>query len=261
MTWVHYHSPKGISGEAAGLDEGFNEVQVNEESSEDEEDLASYQEDPICDIVLENAKITINRLYKLSFKIRNPATRLGFSKARSYRAIDEETGEDVMEWYAYFDLRHVAEIIARHWRISPEECEKHELVQRLARANTNRRRQFGQWRRHKLKLESIAKVIKNPEGNKSNIRATPSLLEIPQGSEKGALSLPSAATRFDENNVDLNDTASSISTSTFAIPTEDEDNDICIPPLPGKLCTGKEFECPFCHILCSTRSSERIAWE
>ena len=68
-----------------------------------------------------------------------------------------------------------------------------------------------------MKLESIAKVIKNPEGNKSNIRATPSLLEIPQGSEKGALSLPSAATRFDENNVDLNDTASAISTSTFAI--------------------------------------------
>lgn len=100
----------------------------------------SYKADSISTIVLENAKLIIDRLYKLSFKIRNPATRLGFPRVRSYCAIDGETGVNLMKRYACFDLRHVAEIMAIYWRMSPEERENRDLVLRLARANTNRRR-------------------------------------------------------------------------------------------------------------------------
>lgn len=259
---VQAHTPKGGSNQAAGLKRDSNEAQASDESSEDEEDLMSYQEGSISGIVLENAKLMIDRLYKLSFKIRNPATRLGSSKARSYRALDEETGVDLMEQYACFDLGHVAEIVAPHWGMSPGECEGHDLVQRLAKANTNRRRQLGQWRRHKLKLESVGNgfvlmVNKNP-----NLVAGSSLSHIPQGSQKGALSLPSTATKLDENTINLDDNASAISSSTYAIKaTEDDEHNLNIPPLPEKLCTDKEFECPYCHILCSSRLSNKMAWE
>ena len=200
-------------------------------------------------IVLENARLTIDRLYKLSFKIRSPATRLGFSKARNYREIDGETGVDLMDWYVTYDLRHVTEIIARYWGSSQEECESHELVQRLARANTHRRRQFGHWRRHGLKLESAF------------AQAIPMLSHVPQGSVKSAHSLPSTATKLDESNVNLSDTASinSFSTSTSLNP-EDNENEISIPPLPETFRTGTNFECPYCHVLCSKRMFDKRLW-
>lgn len=259
---VQAHTPKGVSDQAAGLKRDSDEAHASDESSEDEEDLMSYQEASISGIVLENAKLMIDRLYKLSFKIRNPATRLGSSKARSYRALDEETGVDLMEQYACFDLWHVAEIVAPYWGISPEECESHDVVQRLAKANTNRRRQFGQWRRHKLKLESVGTGFVQMINKNPNLVAGPSLLHIPQGSQKGALSLPSTATKLDEKNINLDDNASAISSSTYAIKfTEENENNVGVPPLPEKLCTDKEFECPYCHILCSSRLSNKIAWE
>ena len=222
----------------------------------------SYQEDPISSALLENAKLIIDRLYKLSFKIRSPATRLGFSKARDYRAIDEETGVDVMRRYAYYDLRHVTEIMAQYRQISPVDCENHDLVRRLARANTNRRRQFGQWRRHQMKMENVGKVFVPERKRKYNTNAASSLSKSLRGPEKGAPSLPSTATKLDESNVDLNDTASAISTSTYAIKfTEDNNNGVNIPPLPEKLRTGNEFECPFCYVLCSRHVASKSLWE
>lgn len=227
----------------------YDENQDSDESSESEEALMSYHEDSISTIVLENARLIIDRLYKLSFKIRSPVTRLGFSKARDYREIDEETGVDLMEWYVTYDLRHVTETIARYWGTSQEDCENHVLVQRLARANTHRRRQFGHWRRHWLKLESAF------------AQATPMLSDAPQSSVKGAYSIPSTATRLDERNVNLNDTASVNSSSTYTISSpEDDENEISIPQLPETFRTGTNFECPYCHVLCSKRMSDKRSW-
>ena len=259
MAVIQPHTLRQGSDQASGADHGCDDDQASDESSEDEEALMSYQEDSISTIILENARLMIDRLYKLSFKIRDPATRLGYSKVRTYRAIDEETGADLMQWYASFDLRHVAEIMARYWRTSPEECEKYDLVQRLARANTNRRRQFGSWRRHKLKLESVEKVYAQTMEDETNVEAASTLLNVSQGPENDTFSLPSTATRLDENNIKFDDTVSD-STSTISF-TEDDKNNTDIPPLPGTLCTGKDFECPFCHILCSKRVSNQTAWE
>lgn len=209
----------------------------------------SYQEHSISTIILENARLIIDRLYKLSFKIRRPAMRLGFSKARNYREIDGETGMDLMDWYVAYDLRHVTEIIAPFWGSSQEECESHELVQRLARANTHRRRQFGHWRKHGLKMESAF------------AQAIPMLSNIPQGSVKSANSLPSTATRLDERNFNLSDTASVNSFSTYTSSyLEDDENEISIPPLPDTLRTGTNFECPYCHVLCSKRMFDKRLW-
>ena len=263
MSVLQPHTPpEKAFDQAIRQDKNFDKAYASDESSEDEDALTSYQEDPISTALLENARLIIDRLYRLSFKIRNPATRLGFSKARDYRAIDEETGVDVMQRYAYYDLRHVTEIMARYRQMSPVECENLDLVRRLARANTNRRRQFGQWRRHRMKMESLGKVFVQETKGKYNTEAAPHLSKSPRDSEKGALSLPSTATTFDENNIDLNDTASAISTSTYAVIfTEDNDKDVSIPPLPEQLRTGKDFECPFCHVLCSRHVAGKTLWE
>ena len=131
--------------------DGDSEDSESDESSENEFS-SSYQQDSISAIVLSNAKLIVDRLYKLSFKIRDPATRFGFSGARDYCEIDKETGLDLMGLYTSLDLRHVSEVFAKHWQSPREECENHYLVQRLAKANTYRRRQFGQWQNQKLKL-------------------------------------------------------------------------------------------------------------
>ena len=262
MAVVQPHAPGEGSVQATGADNGYDEDQASDERSEDEEALMSYQEESISTIVLDNARLLIDRLYKLSFKIREPATRLGYSRVRTYRAMDKETGADPMQRYASFDLRHVAEIMARYWRTTPEECENHDLVQRLASANTNRRRQFGQWRRHKLKLERVEKVYVQTMEDKPNVEAAPTLLNDPQGPEKGAFPLPSTATRVDENNINMDETVSALSDSISTISsTEDDMDNMNIPPLPGTLCADKDFECPFCHILCSKHVSNQTAWE
>lgn len=99
-------------------------------------------------------------------------------------------------------------------------------------------------------------------GNEPSGQKTPVFLTVPPGSEKGAFSLPSTATRIDDKNVNLNDNTSIMSNSTLGfLLTEDDENDISIPPLPEKLCTGKAFECPYCHVLCSRRTSNKMAWE
>ena len=255
-------TPENAFDQGAGLDENNVDATASDESSEDEEALMSYQEDPISTALLENARLIIDRPYKLSFKIRNPVTRLGFSKARGYRAIDVETGVDVMRRYAYYDLRHVAEIMARYQQISPVECENHDLVQRLARANTNRRRQLNQWRRHQMKLNRVDNIFESENKRRHSTEAAPSDYTRPRNAKEGARSLPTTATKLDENNIDLNDNASAISTSTYAfIFTEDNDKGVSIPPLPEKLRTCNEFECPFCHILCSRHIASKTPWE
>lgn len=257
-----HSSPEKAFDEAAGLDQDYDKAYASDESSEDEEALMSYQEVPISIALLENAKLIVDRLYKLSFKIRNPATRLGFSKARNYSAIDEDTGVDLMRRYAYYDWRHVTEVMARYWQMSQVECENHVLVRRLARANTNRRRQFGQWRRHHMKMELVGKLFVPEVKHIYNTKTAPNLSKIPQRPKTGALSLPSTATNFDENNVDLNDTASAISTSTYAVIfAEDNKKGVNIPPLPETLRTGNEFECPLCHVLCSRHVASKTLWE
>ena len=244
------------------VDTDFDMNQGGDESSEDEETLMSYQEESISSIVLESIKLTIDRLYKLAFQVRNPATRIGFSKARDYREIDQDTGVDVMDFYASLDLKHLAEVAAQFWNKSQEECESHYLIQRLARANTHRRRQFGQWRRHKLKQDNAEKVFTQTLKNKPTAQVPPTVTSFNQSSEKKIISLPSTATKLDEGMVNLIDTSSAITSLTSAIEIkEDDENAVNIPPLPKKYCTSEAFECPYCYILCSKRLSKAMAWE
>ena len=255
---------KNPANQIAVVDTEFDMDQGSDTSSEDEETLMSYQGESISSIVLENIRLIIDRLYKLAFQIRNPATRMGLSKARDYRDVDQETGVDIMDCYAFFDLRHLVEKAAQYGNKSRDECESNYLIQRLARANTDRRRQFAYWRRHKLKLDKAEKAVARNPRNKVNaqVRVSLTLLKSHQGSEKNTLSGPSTATRLDEINVNPTDTSSAYTSSSHGTLFKEDDQDtIKIPPLPEKYCSGYAFECPYCYVLCSKRVSKTMAWQ
>ena len=130
------------------------------ELSFDSEDatLDTYKDESIAEIALGNARSIIDQLYRLSFKIRNPATRLGFSGANKHRKVDIETGIDLFDQFAVVDKRNVEEVVADYRNTSPEDCNDDFLVKRLAKANTYRRRQFSHWRKHQAKMARADQV-------------------------------------------------------------------------------------------------------
>lgn len=233
------------------------------EDSEDEESFDSYQAQPLVELAIENIAHVIDRLYRLSFKVRNPATRMGLTKAQAFRQIDQDTGVDLIHRFADYDRNHVEEVF-RHYRpkLTSDEMANHFLAQRLAKANTRRRQQFGQWKRHKSKLQKGEKPAPKLEDMRSLSRKfaesrpfleTP-LLGLPVPSQ------PSTATWLDQSKIALDDNTSVFSTSTYAIFSEEPDAELPVPQLPQKLREEKKFECPYCQVLCSRRTAEKQAW-
>lgn len=84
------HSPGKVSDQATTIDRDYDEGEGSDESSEDEEALMSYQQDSISIIVLENAKLIIDRLYKLSFKIRTLPRSTGTEDEVSMEGTDSK---------------------------------------------------------------------------------------------------------------------------------------------------------------------------
>ncbi|CAD6592621.1 MAG: hypothetical protein ASARMPREDX12_006280 [Alectoria sarmentosa] len=88
------HSPGKISDQATTIDRDYDEGEGSDESSEDEETLMSYQQDSISIIVLENAKLIIDRLYKLSFKIRTLPKSTGTEDEVSMEGTDSKAANE-----------------------------------------------------------------------------------------------------------------------------------------------------------------------
>lgn len=211
-------------------------------------------DEPLATLASDNVRDTIDRLYRLSFRIRNPATRLGFSKAKHYRLMAED-GTDLMESFIAIDLKHVDDLTAKRLKMPPEESRNHFLVQGLARANTNRRQQFGLWRRHRMKVEQSVEQT----GGSKKIDSHNDPGTISQ-QNPDTISQPSTATKIDASKIRLDDSQSIsscwICTSLFS---EHQEQEIIIPRLPDKV-RGKDFECPYCYILCPGRISNGSAW-
>ena len=211
-------------------------------------------DEPLAKLALDNIRDTIDRLYRRSFRIRNPATRLGFSRVRRCRLIAED-GTDLSESVIAIDLKHVDDLMAKRLKMPPEESRNHFLVIRLAKANTTRRQQFGLWRRHRLKVEqqiernrgSTNIAVHNDAGTTSQQRPY-------------TMSHPTTTTKIDES-ICLDETRSAFTSSTStALSKEDQGREIVIPRLPERI-RGRDFECPYCCILCPSRISDGSAWK
>ncbi|KAJ5602040.1 hypothetical protein N7510_011574 [Penicillium lagena] len=226
----------------------------------DEEDLSSYQKEAPTEAVFHNIVSTVDKLYRLAFKIRNPAMRFGLSKAASYSETDLETGRDLIKEFAILDIRHVQEIFRSFGHTDLDRF--HYLIERLGKANTRRRQQFRYWQKRRAKYESSER----PHQTKgTNIIGRPLKLVTNMQMVQPApeSSKPSTATWLNSDAINLDDNASAISSSsTFtSISNELNGDQAGIPPPPAVDLSAKEFECSFCCIICPRKTMATKAWE
>jgi hypothetical protein len=231
------------------------------EDDSEEEDFDSYQDQSLAQVYLDGVVSLIDRLYRVSFKIRNPAMRIGFSKALTYHEVDENTGVDLIDQYKQADLSHLQELFSYYHHASPKDYENHFLVHRLAKANIHRRQQFRYWRKRKAKFERIREPILDQDAQSTLQRiGVHNMIDAAQI----AHSQPSTATRLDVTKVDLDDDRSVISTSTHVIMANDNDEDRdqpFFPEPPKKALRTKEFECPYCFTMCPNKMLAKKAWK
>ncbi len=170
-------------------------------------------------MLLDDVRDLLDRLYKVSTKIRNPSTRLGLSKALRHKEIDRETDVDLLRAMEPFDRDYIRSLFLQYQRdkvllehptvelslgdrgnkgcegddqirdpicaIISSQGQDSYLVLRLARANTRRRQQFAYWKMHREKLIQ-------------HTRASVSLSGIPSSGEESALQSQSHQLRRSE---------------------------------------------------------------
>ncbi|CAG8015090.1 unnamed protein product [Penicillium olsonii] len=227
----------------------------------DSEDFSSYQMESLSEAFLVNMQSTIDRLYNLAFKIRNPAMRIGLSKATTYSEIDPETKMDLIKEFEQRDLRHVEEIFRSfgHPDLSPSQY----LIKRLARANTRRRQQFRYWnkRRANYAVAERPHQTKNPKPSLERPLQSQSERTVLQPTSESLKA--STATWLDDRKVNLDDDVSVITSSStvFSMSTERDGDKAAIPPPPMVNASVKEFECPLCCIICPRKTLKQKAWQ
>ena len=150
--------------------------------SEDSGDDSHTETD--LDLLLDGVRDPIDRLYKVSTKIRNPSSRLGSSRAATYQQIDEDTGVDFLRAVEEADHDHIRSLFLQYQKIRAlQEAETVEanlmpdsennddgvwepirtvlaqhravdsyLIRRVAKANVRRRQQFAYRKVHREKL-------------------------------------------------------------------------------------------------------------
>lgn len=263
---------------------------LSNDSSEDESEIEN--EDRVFATELSQHMLTVidilADLYKLSFRIRNAATRTKSLKPILYKEIDEETRVDKFEEYAYYDRNHVLETFKQLrkdaaermskilFETSEEEPEGMYLVERLAITITKRRRALCYWQRHAKKLLDASDVLK---GDNEAVHALPQSSSVPKGGiahlnagqlrqrhqsvaassvvEQSILS-GTEATRYDPKLDDSLDTQSVISYASTAFDVHG--NTVDLPPAPVAASRESEFVCPYCGIVCPSRHGKKHAW-
>ena len=262
----------------------------NDNGDDSDEYLDDYEEESQLASSLESAGDIINRLYRLSTKIRDPGTRLAPTKAYNYSVVDPDTGIDLVEQWTVFDTKHIEELLwdfrtddsipytteddpVRDRTHRPRNLDDNDLIllKRLAKANTLRRKQFGQWRRHRDKVnhETIRARRQRHDlpsrrpGSRSitGYTAAPSDVLEPAKSST-TVSRPTTATLLPAFELKDFDTAVSTTSSRTTAPhaerTEDDVADV--PPLPPRLAKERFFICPYCFLVCSKSSASPKQW-
>lgn len=156
---------------------------------ENTEEGGSEDQESDIDLLFDSVKDPIDRLFKVSTRIRNPSSRLGSSKALRHQQIDQDSGIDLLRAIEHFDHDYISSLflqyrklkaVEEHETAKPSEntdgkdednfvweplrtvlSQYHEevtngteplIVRRIARANVRRRQQFAYWRQHRDKL-------------------------------------------------------------------------------------------------------------
>jgi hypothetical protein len=112
--WNRSNDTPGDIGKHSGFG-GLQDHGVYQDGESDMDDAGGSDAESESDIelLLDSVKDVIDRLYKLSTKIRNPSTRLASSKAQRFRQIDDETGIDLLQTFEHYDYDFVRSIFFR----------------------------------------------------------------------------------------------------------------------------------------------------
>ena len=180
-------------------DNGSDRDDDGTEREESDSDPSSEDdtEETDLDLLLDGVRDPIDRLYKISTKIRNPSSRIGSSKAANHRQIDEETGVDFLRAVEQADHDHIrslflqyqkAKVLQEHETAEPSKdavraeddgddvwepirsvLSQHRaadsfLIRRVARANVRRRQQFAYRKMHREKLAHHARASISTQG-------------------------------------------------------------------------------------------------
>ena len=260
------------------------------EPSDEESEEEELDEEPPTELGLHMTTITeiLGDLYKISFRIRNSATRPRPLKPSLYKEVDEETGVDKSTMYADLDKRHVEESLiqlrkeaAERMDMDPAEAAKileedMFLINRLAVTLTERRKVLRYWQRHAKKLATEPKEVKelvpvqsssmavlNHNGQTLNTQGSVEgsqhvqIAPAPSATAKTILS-GTVATGCHRKPDDMLDTKSVMS---YASTSSDVDgNSVDLPSPPAIAFKQTEFLCPYCGIVCPSRYAKRRAW-
>ena len=169
----------GNNDDGVGDDDDLEAEESDSELSGDDDTGESD-----LDLLLDSVRDPIDRLYKVSTKIRHPSSRLGSSRAANYRQIDEETGVDFLRVVEQADYDHIRSLFLQYQKARAlQECDIAEpskdadrrndeddvwepirtvlsqhgaadsfLIRRIARANVRRRQHFAYRKMHREKL-------------------------------------------------------------------------------------------------------------
>jgi hypothetical protein len=252
-----------VSSETVGLIEREQQDIADDYGSDSDED-----QETDYTLLIRDVSDIVDRLYKISTKIRTSSNRLRSSKALQHREIDEETQVDLMETFKDADKLHIREIF-RHYQGLHNASTEHHLEARLAAANTRRRQQFGHWRQHHKKMTQISSQERR-HITQPLTSATPLLGQfqtvprkvIPANLTQVVVG-PSVttATHLTATRVRLDEQSSVISVSTYAGSETAMDGVLEFPEAPGSFSGLKYFQCPYCFTICSSTNLERRAWK
>jgi len=187
----------------------------------------------------------------------------------------------MFEQYSQYDLQYVRELIRclRAPNSESHEAKKEEddnlLIERLSKSITLRRRQFKYWKRHREKLGVISEPEEAPQVRDRQV-SQPELhrhqsLEAEAGnvvaiavqasaSEKAPKSLLSG-TEVTHHHQSLDEMVDTQSVTSYATTTKDLSGRRIELPSPPRAADGeREFECPYCYIICPSRYSRGPSW-
>ena len=259
--------------------------------------------DSDIDLLLDSVRDPIDRLYKLSTRIRNPSTRFASSKAQRYQKVDPESELDFLKEVEPFDRDYVSSLFLQYHKANAlrdapvaESSPTHDaesssedavwepirsvlsiyrdclsngtesfLVDRLARANVRRRRQFAYWTHHREKLllhtYSVAQQARVPItspmvaldnlGLQAAGGLDPVLVPAASVTTATCLRVAQLATRDDQSAVSQSEHAPSSHPGVDAVD---------FPPPPKRKEGEKYFECPYCFTLCPAEALGMKAW-
>jgi hypothetical protein len=202
-------------------------VSVDGRESESESESESENEMTELGMRAQSLEFLLADLYRLSFKIRNTASRANGSRALGFKQLDEESGIDLFSAYKEIDRRHIYEYFSSirqsenvnkdllnqdnvslttnvQWPALDEHTikllagrpieifpnmEDDLFAHRVALANTHRRQRFAYWRNHTLKLSNNLDCSPGARSSRP-LGENPSEVPLPSGRLLSVLDKP-----------------------------------------------------------------------